>query len=228
MLTSARNTDDPWQYLRATLSGIEQQRAAVDNRILVCDGNYTGPFWGGWQVVQSFNKEPGSANRDPWFHALKVAFEMGDEALCLEDDISMAPGALQYMLDFGIPGDLGFVQFFASKVMLPVTSKLGLHRQPRGSSRFLQANKYTRAALLKLQTFRKRPEYALHPESADQTIGLACKTMGINHALHFPSLVQHIGAVSKNTPKAQLAWWRQADDLTARMAIKDLDPSAYG
>jgi hypothetical protein len=227
VLTAARDTDDPWAYLRDTVAQIEKQTAACSYRAIVCDGVYSGPKFGGWDVHSYLGKEPGSANRDPWFHVFRIAEDLRNDALCLEDDIEIAPGGLQRMLDFQVPGDLGFVQFFTSRALLNKSTKPGLFRAPCGSSRFLQATLYKHETLTKLAAYRHHPDYEKHPTSADQTVADACKTMHINHALHVPSLVQHVGAKSVNSPAAKLAWWRTADNFDAQMTCKDFSLYDY-
>jgi hypothetical protein len=226
MLTSPRDTDDKWKYLKDTLRRIEDQGVSP-NQVLISDGPYTGPPAPGWQVLAFSNKEPNSGNRDPWFRAIHVAQQLGDDALCLEDDIEFAPGALRYMLDFKVPGDLGFVQFFASKAIVPPDTKPGLVRAPLGSSRFLQAVKYSRSGLLVLDTFAGSSTYKKTPQSADQTVAAGCKEYGIRYAIHVPSLVQHVGAVSKNGKSTVLPWWKTSTVLDSRLKIGSLDASRY-
>jgi hypothetical protein len=227
MLTSPRDTDDQWKYLRDTLRGIEDQGVSPTNQVLISDGLYAGPPAPGWQVLSVVGKPAGSGNRDPWFHAIHIAHSLGDDALCLEDDIEFAPGALRYMLDFKVPGDLGFVQFFASKAVVPPGTKPGLVRAPIGSSRFLQAVKYSRSGLLSLDTFRGSPTYKKTPQSADQTVAAACKAQNIRYAIHVPSLVQHVGVVSKNGKATALPWWKTSTVLDGRLKIGSLDASRY-
>jgi hypothetical protein len=227
LLTAARDLADPWQYLKATVAGIEAQGACVTYRAIICDGVYDGPRFGGWDIISYLGKQPGSGNRDAWFRVFHVAQDVAGDALCLEDDIEIAPGGLQRMLDFDIPGELGFVQFFGSKAYINAKTPPGLRRAPRGTSRFLQATKYTRECLSMLDSFRNRPEYQETPHSADQTIAKACKIQHIDHAIHVPSLVQHVGAVSKNTPTAKLAWWRQADPAAVALGLRETDPTLY-
>lgn len=227
VLTTARQTPDPWAYLRQTIAGIEAQGACVAYRAIVCDGVYSGPRFGGWDVISYLGKQPGSGNRDAYWRMIHIAEDTVGDALCIEDDVTMAPGALDYMLDFDMPGDVGFVSFFGSKAYINKSTPPGLRRGPRGTSRFLQANKYSHEALSKLDAYRYTPGYQLTPGSADQTIARACKDVKIDYALHVPSLVDHVGEVSKNTPAAKLAWWRKADAFDVRMSIKDIDPTIY-
>jgi hypothetical protein len=227
VLTTARATEDPWAYLRATVTGIEAQRCAVDYRAIVCDGKYTGPRFGGWDIISYLGKEAGSGNRDPMWRVFHTAEDVAGDALICEDDIEIAPGALQYMLDFEIPGNVGFVSFFGAKSYINAKTPNGLRRIPRGTSRFLQCNKYDHEALSKLVAYRHNPEYKLTPGSADQTIARACKAVNIDAAIHVPSLVDHVGAVSKNTPAAKLAWWRKADPDRLRVDFRNVDPTIY-
>lgn len=227
LLTAARATDDPWAYLKATVAGIEAQGACVSYRAIVCDGIYTGPRFGGWDIISYLGKQPGSGNRDAMFRVFSTAEDLAGNALVLEDDVTMAPGSLQYMLDFDIPGDIGFVSFFGAKSYINSRTPHGLRRIPRGTSRFLQANKYSRGALSMLNAFRYRPEYQETPQSADQTIARACKVNKIDAAIHVPSLVDHVGEVSKNTPAAKLAWWRKADPERVRLDMRQIDPTKY-
>jgi hypothetical protein len=131
------------------------------------------------------------------------------------------------MLDFDMPGDVGLVSFFGSKAYVNAKTPHGLRRIPRGTSRFLQSNKYSHETLTKLDAFRYRLEYLETPQSADQTIARACKLQKIDAAIHVPSLVDHVGAVSKNTPAAKLAWWRQADPARVRVDMRQIDPTLY-
>jgi hypothetical protein len=198
ILTSPRDTPDPWEYLERTrdqvdIEGIDARRAVV------CDGKFSGMNRPGWWVFEYEKPKlaiPGG-NKLAYWHLLEQAWEVcqhGDDAIVLEDDIELAKNALRRMAGFHVPRDLAWVQFFSPQVtherMTP-----GLWRPPRGTSAFCQAIKFPSRTLERLIPWQCEPEF-LKFSASDDALKLAAIRLGLNYGVHVPDLVQHAGALS--------------------------------
>jgi len=228
VLTTARDTTDPWVYLKATIDQIEQQNPNC-YKAIICDGPYDGPRFNGWDVLTETKKNPG--NRDAWFALMAAAVATGGDALCFEDDITICPAGLDRMLKFYVPQDLVAVKFFTPKVV-QVSPKDGLHRIPStvkasAGALFLQALKFRHQGMAEMVEFRHHPNYAKH-EAGDLAIGQACVDLNLKMGQHKPDLVQHVGEVSKAGKTKTMPWWHKAGSAwQTEEQIRALNPEFY-
>lgn len=203
VLTSPR---DGASYLEQTLRQVEDQ--APNEQKLLISHRIAAPVRDGWQAL---HVEHGHGNRKPFFIGLAIAAEFGD-VIWLEDDIRLCKNALTYMSGFVVPAGLGWVQFF-TPVPLRSGVGFGLHVGSPGSSRFLQAVKFSQAAAQAVcRSFRRRFDH--EPDgSADQALASISKHLGMRWAAHAPDLAEHVGDVSAFGDGRRLTWFRKATDF---------------
>lgn len=217
VLTSARDTERPHEYLEATVKEIDREELDVP-RWIVCDGKYLGPEFPGWRVEEYV--KPADAikgNKLAYWRLLELGASAGGEVLAFEDDLTFSHNAVRRMAGFHVPSDLSWVQFFSPMVIRNEDTFPGLWRPPPYSHLFLQACKWSRAGLRKMLSWKDDPEFVTYAES-DQAVNLAAMRYGLRYGVHAPDLVQHVGATSLASGYSDLNKWR-----TSNMFSKALD-----
>jgi hypothetical protein len=223
VLTCARDDEQPFAYLDATIAQIEHERAAglAVAPVVVCDNTSSEArpeLPAGWEL-KSFSRPPGTLHGNKWayWEALRVAAEPGtDAAIVLEDDLDFAPNAARRMVALPVPADLGFIMFFAPAVFQAPRMFPGMYRTPAPVV-CCQAIKFTRATLEKLLGWQCSVAFQAFVES-DQSLEVARAQCGIKYGAHCPELVQHVGAQSVATPGEGLDWkFRHAQTFAKRL-----------
>jgi hypothetical protein len=216
VLTSARQTERPFGYLEKTVAQIDAEEIAVE-KVIVCDGRYTGPEFKGWRVVE-YEKPENSikGNKLAYWRLLEEGVALGGEVVALEDDITFGLNGLRRIVAFLIPRDLAWVQFFSPMILRQKESWPGLWRPPPYSALFLQAVKWSAAGARAMLSWRDHGEFVIHGES-DQTVNLAAMRLGLRYGVHCPDLVDHVGAVSLVSGGDELNNWRTSQCFAPRL-----------
>lgn len=212
ILTTARErAKDPWEYCNDTIWQIqEQDTRAIQQFGIVCDGKYGGIRPEGWGIYE-YSKGTAVGNKFPFWQLLNTGADMGGDLLALEDDLLFSAGAIARMAKVSVPYDCGWIQFFAPKTASAATG-LGLWKQPCGSSRFNQALKFDHGALISLTGSALPPEWFAET-AADNALGLAAKSLGLQYVRHYPDLCEHVGTVSQAHDIVGLKNFRKAQNF---------------
>ena len=195
VLTSARETARPYEYLEATVAGIDAEDLDVDKTI-VCDGLYTGDYFDGWEIIQL--ERPANeikGNKRAYWKLLEHAVRRGGDVVALEDDLVFCRNSVRRMISFPVPGDLAWVQFFSPHVLRHNDCWPGLWRPPAHSALFLQAAKFSSVGARRVLAWRDDPEFLKFVES-DRSLNLAATRLGLRYGVHAPDLVDHVGDTS--------------------------------
>jgi hypothetical protein len=216
ILTSARATERPFEYLADTVRGIDAEELHAP-RTIVCDGPYTGPTFGGW-TVEEFIKPAGSikGNKLAYWRLLELGAASGLDVVALEDDLRFCTNAVRRMATFPVPADLTWVQFFSPMVIRNADTWPGLWRPPPFSHLFLQAVKFSRAGVLDVLRWRDDPEFTCYAES-DQALNLCAMRGGLRYGVHAPDLVDHVGGVSLASGADTLNKWRTSSQFSHKL-----------
>lgn len=217
VLTSARATEKPHEYLEATIREIDLEELEAP-KFIVCDGKYLGPEFRGWRI-EEYVKPPDAiqGNKLAYWRLLELGAEAGGDVLALEDDLTFCHNAVRRMAGFHVPADLTWVQFFSPMVIRNPDTFPGLWRPPLYSHLFLQACKWSRVGVRRMLSWRQDPEFITYAES-DQAVNLASMRLGLRYGVHAPDLVNHVGGVSLASGYDKLNKWR-----TSSMFTKPLD-----
>lgn len=221
ILTCPRATANPWEYFTSTVDHIESEEIDPHPRLVVCDGEYSGPALGDrWEVLeyprQELPESPDAVrlrrgNKAPYFWLLEQAHRrFNGDVLVLEDDLTFCLNAVRRMISLPIPADCAWVQFFSPHLFFP-EAQPGLWRPPHGSFLFCQAIKFTGRTLHQLTDWaRTDPSFGKFVES-DQALALASYRLGLDYGAHCPDLARHAGDVSvASGPTATAEGKRQA------------------
>jgi hypothetical protein len=206
VLTTARPTDRPFDYLEQLLFDIDaeelpdecQKVILVDGtpdeleelRELVRDLHREGRKW----ECILFEKPAGATlggNKLAYWRLLELALERGEDALLLEDDLVSCANATTRAILFPIPSDVDIVQVYSGFSIKHPHTEAGLWRSPALFAG-CQAVKYPLRTLRKLVAWARLDEWNKYTAS-DQAIGLARSRLGLRLAHHVPDLYQHAG-----------------------------------
>lgn len=194
------------QYLAATLAGLQAAGGAwCYPRVVFSDGPTT--WWPPrWSVVT--NTGPALGARAALWWVLRTVHSMGaDRLLYCEDDLQVAPGAVDAILTMGCPPDLALVSFFdAHEFPGARRAAPGVHRVPimgQSGKGLLGACCLLIPRHTMTWALQTDPDGPGVPEHADQALSWAlrdgpCQARGV----HIPSLVEHVGDVSSMGHKA--------------------------
>ncbi len=206
VLTSPRETEDRWQYVRHVTEHISYEHLSPGPRHIVVDGSdadvaeleqICGSLW---QVTRY--ERPSATwlggNKWPYWKLLRVARDAtpaDGEALVLEDDLTFCKNAVRRMLMLEVPFDVDWLQFFSAWLFPTPHTHPGLWRSP-ATLQGCQALKFPRRTLERLCAWaEKDPEWQKYNES-DVALGLATERLDLRCANHMPDLVQHAGHYS--------------------------------
>jgi hypothetical protein len=201
ILTSRRDTDDPWQYLRVTLADVVREDLAGVRCGIVCDGDYDGPgIPRGWELFTR-KRAAGelAGNKLAYWEALRCGLDVAGDLVVLEDDLMLCRNAGRRMCLFEMPEDLDLVQFFSPFILQGDRPLPGLWRPPPAALLFTQAVKYSTRTLAALVDWQSSPDFRAFNIS-DQALSVALPRLGLRYGVHSPDLVQHAGALSSITP----------------------------
>lgn len=193
------------QYLFETLAALDAQGAdRFDKKFLLVDGALElppGRWWTTWQTGLNVG-----ARRAMW-QLFGKALELGaDRLFYFEDDVELAPGALNAMRSVVVREDQAFVSFFDRKEFpgakrlppgiqdVPVMGqdRKGLH----GACSMLIPRR-TIEWVLQKGPFDWGDPWKMREDVADTAFTWALRTSPWRvRGVHVPSLVQHVGDVS--------------------------------
>ncbi len=158
----------------------------------------------GWQLRE--RPRVGPPNTLVLWDLLQDARARGGDAIVLEDDVDVAPGAIPYMARIGCPAHLAYISWFdpilrRAQETWPVGALI-----PAGRILPAQARTYPERTIARL--CEAGPGRNLR---AGCDARVAEVPNGQLAGVHAPSLVQHVGAVSAAMPGAALTPERKSD-----------------
>lgn len=188
VLTHPRGTS----YLAATLASTDE--SAKGKRTVVTDS--MEPLCDlprGWPV-DAFERPvtPTPDNRWTLWRAFGLAYEAGEDLIAIEDDVRWCRNGARAAELLAVPHDVAWVSLFdvGSTRAMPH----GLWTTRRGDGfMFAQAIKFPHRTCALMRKLGCEMYERIGSDSQIAAIG---GMLGLSYAVHVPSLVQHIGAVS--------------------------------
>ena len=180
-------------YLDKTLSDIDS--SATGSRVIVCDRCSAAPRKG-WASIDVTARPAHAGDRENrWalWTALRFAAEAEEDLIVVEDDVVFCKNGARHAERLRVPSDVAFVSLFAP--WGDMTMPLGLWRSRCHTFIYAQALKFP------LRTIRElvptwRPDEDTHKGGSDDMLSLIGVKRNWLYAAHYPSIVQHVGAVS--------------------------------
>ena len=180
-------------YLQATLASIDAS-ARDKHKVLFVDGSaYLTDAPPGWE--QRITPRPcvRAENRWPAWSAIRESVEHSEDLLLCEDDIKFCRNGVARAETVPIPDDVAFLSYFAP--FGDLTMSEGIWRTS------MTTFGYAQCLRLPLRTLRalieKRWEMT---DASNGTTDGVLRAMGVRrgwkYGVHYPGLVQHVGAVS--------------------------------
>lgn len=180
---------DGVSYLAATLASIDE--SATSFRALVCDDLAHDPVAPPpWQTF-SFQAPVDGDNRWALWRCFRLAVDRQTDLVVFEDDVRLCNNGALYMEAFQVPEGVAWVSFY-DPWFRPQTPR-GLWRSKAGSSAWAQALKFP---LRTCQLLDSVGCADIDMAGSDKQLAYAGRRFNLDYAVHVPSLVQHIGAVS--------------------------------
>lgn len=189
VLTHPRATS----YLAATLASTDA--SAQGTRVVVSDsmaplGIELPDHW----RLDAFRRSetPTPDNRWTLWRALALAYETGEDLVAVEDDVRWCRNGARAAELLPVPHDVAWVSLFDIGSGPAMPHGLWLSRRPEGFM-FAQAIKlpWRTCALL-----RRVGCEMFDRVGSDSQLACVGGMLGLSYAIHVPSLVQHVGAVS--------------------------------
>ena len=182
-------------YLASTIKQIDATAAGV--RIIVADDlEWSTPFQlpGHWRVHR-FARPATERPQNKWatWECFRLAVEAREELIILEDDIDLCANGARYMETAIVPQDSIVGSFYDPYFDAEVPR--GWWRQKMVDFRFGQAMKFSRVACLTLLELRESMTQ-IPRVGGDDMLTVLGRRAGWTAAIHCPSIVQHVGAVS--------------------------------
>lgn len=193
---------DGVSYLQRTLESLAKAGALENNdRVVISDG-YESLAIRDWAITMG----PGPSGPAMALGRVLQQARQYDQILLFEDDLVACKNAIPWMLKVGVPDDLFLVSFFDVDRCKTGTEP-GLYRFP---NRVFSSTLCVLLPKRSVEFLLSRDQFHRH-ESADS---LLSSEMGLSpwpyYGLHYPSLVEHVGAVSAKDPLAKLVKGRVA------------------
>lgn len=165
----------------------------------------------GWAGQVIAVRDPGGdGQKRTYFRALRECLGFGDHRFVIvEDDITLAPGALEAMRAAYVPGPFEFLTWFDGQICAP-GAEPGIY--PAWCQHFscLQAVTWRASAARAVLDSPLAAEWT-DPHNGDVLI--ARVLTGKRYGVRVPNLVQHVGAASVVTPGAPLEGLRVATNF---------------
>ena len=177
--------------LMRTIESLGSAPASVGRRLIWHDGPAGGDV-SGWESHGTAARQ-GPPNTHAFWDLVEYVATSGDDLLFFEDDIQASPGSVAYAARMGCPGWAAFVSWFdpVGKWTNQVPKVLYLDA---GTIIPCQARTLPAHTLARLAEFRH--SHGWRPAvGSDACVAAALR--GETAAIHIPSLVQHVGAVSE-------------------------------
>lgn len=180
-------------YLDAVLADVDSSATSA-NRVVVSDTlSYRPAVHAGWRLVNFERPVPGRENRFALWRCLGLAAEAGEDLVVLEDDIRLCRNAAWYMERFDLPKGVDMMSFYA-----PFGANVpdGVWRARMHIFMFGQALKFPATKARELAS--RYEEMCGDPRrgGSDAVLQLFGERLGWTYGVHYPSLVEHVGAVS--------------------------------
>jgi hypothetical protein len=212
ILTCARVTADPWQYLRETIESLGTSPARLSRRVIVCDVRDDDPprpeLDGDWLWVNARRDPaelPGGSAAAYWSLLRFCATIEGlDRLLVLEDDVIACRYAVDRVFSLGIPDDLGVVKYFEPWMIQP-KSHQGLYRPPSHTLLWTQAVAFKGDVVRRIVS-RGTAHGEMMIRASDNRLGFVLGQMGVRYGVHHPCIFQHSGGESAANPGEPLKW----------------------
>lgn len=151
----------------------------------------------GWQVVV-LERESVNGNGAPYRRILEAAADDAEGLILFEDDVHLVAGAIPYLEDFCVPGDLSMVSF--CQCLMRRESPWGIYRAPGWSMRMTQCCKFSRAGIATiLAGWTEEEAKSMNMGMSDAGIAYALGRAKLSWGMHVPDLANHIGEVSTLT-----------------------------
>lgn len=211
VLTSPRH--DGVDYLTPTIHALDRAGASSLRRVIFSDGAQVLPYFAGWDQVIDMSGPSGSLIGTWLAFSYFLHQTTFKNLLFFEDDILPCRNLIAKMILADVPDSDAFVSYFDNNDFIldpcapPVTFSRGFHRYPgrgRKGTEFwhTQAMMIPRRFLAWLLNELPVSEIMKAPKgtfaNSDVEIGkLVEKSPWPTYLRHYPSLVQHIGDVSR-------------------------------
>jgi hypothetical protein len=175
-------------YLAATLASTDE--SAQGRRIVVTDSPALPCAW----KVDAF-KRPDTVtpdNRWTLWRAFNLAYECGEDLIAVEDDVQWCKSGARAAEMLAVPHDVAWVSLFDVGAGPVMPHGLWTSRNA-GGFMFAQAIKFP----LRTCALMRRMGCDLYDRvGSDSQLAALGGMLGLSYAIHVPSLVQHVGAVS--------------------------------
>lgn len=208
-------------YLATTLADIESS-ARSEHRILVCDGVQLEPRPGWQQVIVD---KPTTAPENRWaaWQAIALATMYGEDLVMFEDDLRLCVNAAAVIEETEIPDDVAFASFYAP--FGDGTTPWGWWKSSCRTYLFAQCLKIPlRTCQVLAGAIAEMRRCRLG--GSDEVLRAMGTARGWQWAIHYPGLVQHVGAVSAvgngNLRGTRSSRDYQGDAFDARTLRRDL------
>jgi hypothetical protein len=187
-------TCDRSEYLQQTLDAIDL--SATGRKVLVAD-RCEPPARAGWEVSHVPPRPSFARPREnKWclWHAFDLAAAAGEDLLFFQDDLALCRNAVRYVQRLAVPDDVALVSLFAP--FGDSTMPHGLWRSKCHVYMYCQAVKFPLRTVRELAAARQEMADQLNRGGDDDALQVLGSARGWLYAVHYPSIVQHVGAKS--------------------------------
>lgn len=180
-------------YLAATLASTDE--SAQGRRVVVSDslaplGIELPDHW----RLDAFERRPTATPDNRWtlWHAFNLAYQAGEDLVAVEDDVRWCRNGARAAELLAVPHDVAWVGLFDIGSTWEMPHGLWVSRRAAGFV-YAQAIKFPRRTVALMRHLGCRD---VERSGSDNQLAVIGGMLGLSYALHVPSLVQHVGAVS--------------------------------
>ncbi len=208
----------PENYLLHTLQSIDQ--SATTRRIVVSDSLEWAPVINKpWELLQFQRPQTEKPdNRWAFWRCMDMAVSVGEDAIICEDDIELCRNGARAAELLTVPTDVAWISLFDPWFDTNVPH--ALWRAPAGVSSCAQMLKLPNRTCRFLRTMFLQSDARV---GSDDALMLFGRLFGMLHAVHVPSLAQHIGTISSVGSTVE----RKSRSFRADLDAMILDPESY-